>query len=134
MTDGRTDGQTDRQTENTICRAAWSQLKILCDYVYIIISISRQVPDKSAAIKIKQDGKTEVMSRHNMSCFLSEAYEQFKQSHPATKIGFSVFKRLRPQNVTRISETSRKTCLCQTCSNPCLNKANLRDLKAATGL
>ena len=28
VTDGRTDGQTDRQTENTICRAAWSQLKI----------------------------------------------------------------------------------------------------------
>ena len=25
---GVTDGQTDRQTENTICRAAWSQLKI----------------------------------------------------------------------------------------------------------
>ena len=28
VTDGRTDGQTDRRTENTICRAAWSQLKI----------------------------------------------------------------------------------------------------------
>ena len=27
VTDRRTDGQTDRQTENTICRAAWSQLK-----------------------------------------------------------------------------------------------------------
>ena len=27
-TDGRTDGRTDRQTENTICRAAWSQLKM----------------------------------------------------------------------------------------------------------
>ena len=25
---GVTDGQTDRQTENTICRAAWSQLKL----------------------------------------------------------------------------------------------------------
>ena len=27
QTDRRTDRQTDRQTENTICRAAWSQLK-----------------------------------------------------------------------------------------------------------
>ena len=26
---GVTDGQTDRQTENTICRAAWSQLKTI---------------------------------------------------------------------------------------------------------
>ena len=31
VTDGRTDGQTDRRTENTICRAAWSQLKRLTD-------------------------------------------------------------------------------------------------------
>ena len=29
VTDGRTDGQTDRRTENTICRAAWSQLKTI---------------------------------------------------------------------------------------------------------
>ena len=28
-TDGQTDRRTDRQTENTICRAAWSQLKII---------------------------------------------------------------------------------------------------------
>ena len=27
QTDGQTDGRTDRRTENTICRAAWSQLK-----------------------------------------------------------------------------------------------------------
>ena len=27
VTDRRTDGRTDGQTENTICRAAWSQLK-----------------------------------------------------------------------------------------------------------
>ena len=29
VTDRRTDGRTDRQTENTICRAAWSQLKMI---------------------------------------------------------------------------------------------------------
>ena len=28
QTDGQTDGRTDGQTENTICRAAWSQLTI----------------------------------------------------------------------------------------------------------
>ena len=33
VTDGRTDGQTDRRTENTICRAAWSQLKRDVPYV-----------------------------------------------------------------------------------------------------
>ena len=30
----RTDGQTDRQTENTICRAAWSQLKTIKHLFY----------------------------------------------------------------------------------------------------
>ena len=33
-TDGRTDGRTDRQTENTICRAAWSQLKTQNSLIY----------------------------------------------------------------------------------------------------
>ena len=34
VTDRRTDGQTDGQTENTICRAAWSQLKIIGHLFY----------------------------------------------------------------------------------------------------
>ena len=33
-TDGRTDRRTDRQTENTICRAAWSQLKTIGHLFY----------------------------------------------------------------------------------------------------
>ena len=43
VTDGQTDGQTDRRTENTIHRAAWSQLKTPrlekstnCDYKLIV--------------------------------------------------------------------------------------------------
>ena len=34
VTDRRTDGLTDRQTENTICRAAWSQLKTIGHLFY----------------------------------------------------------------------------------------------------
>ena len=34
QTDKRTDGQTDRRTENTICRAAWSQLKTIGHLFY----------------------------------------------------------------------------------------------------
>ena len=33
-TDGQTDRRTDRQTENTICRAAWSQLKTIGHLFY----------------------------------------------------------------------------------------------------
>ena len=35
VTDRRTDGQTDRRTENTICRAAWSQLKIMLPVYHV---------------------------------------------------------------------------------------------------
>ena len=34
QTDGQTDGRTDGQTENTICRAAWSQLKTIGHLFY----------------------------------------------------------------------------------------------------
>ena len=38
QTDGQTDGQTDRRTENTICRAAWSQLKTIGHLFYAMSS------------------------------------------------------------------------------------------------
>ena len=34
VTDRRTDGRTDGRTENTICRAAWSQLKTIGHFFY----------------------------------------------------------------------------------------------------
>ena len=37
-TDRRTDGRTDGQTENTICRAAWSQLKTIGHLFYATLS------------------------------------------------------------------------------------------------
>ena len=36
VTDRRTDRRTDGQTENTICRAAWSQLKIIFIQVLLV--------------------------------------------------------------------------------------------------
>ena len=42
QTDGRTDGRTDRRTENTICRAAWSQLKIEVN-IYMIKHIRKKI-------------------------------------------------------------------------------------------
>ena len=38
VTDRRTDGQTDGQTENTICRAAWSQLQTIGLLFYVTSS------------------------------------------------------------------------------------------------
>ena len=41
VTDGRTDRRTDGQTENTICRAAWSQLKTVGHLFYAISSFAQ---------------------------------------------------------------------------------------------
>ena len=42
-TDRRTDGQTDRQTENTIHRAAWSQLKKPIPIHYVLLCIIEDI-------------------------------------------------------------------------------------------
>ena len=51
VTDRRTDRQTDRrtdgQTENTICRAAWSQLKIFFTFDFHILPEHRRIGDKN---------------------------------------------------------------------------------------
>ena len=43
VTDRRTDGQTDGRTENTICRAAWSQLKIKKQWEILSVCLLRPV-------------------------------------------------------------------------------------------
>ena len=43
VTNRRTDGQTDGRTENTICRAAWSQLKMKIQNSRIISSNTKQI-------------------------------------------------------------------------------------------
>ena len=55
------------------------------------------------------------------------------QSHPDTMIGFSDFKRLWPQKMKAISETSRKTCLCETCNNHCLKSEALKKFGCSSG-
>ena len=53
QTDGQTDRQTDGQTENTICRAAWSQLKIICKiWAMYKTWIKAKKIDKSLSIMI----------------------------------------------------------------------------------
>ena len=93
---------------------------------YLEPAVSREVPDKSAAVKIKINGETKVLPRHHMTCFMSEAYDAFKAAHPNSKVGFTVFKKLRPKQVKWISETNRKKCLCQQCCNPSLKTEALK--------
>lgn len=84
--------------------------------------VSRAVPDKGAALQV--NGST--VPRFYLTCTVKEAYESYCKEYPVHKIGFSTFKKLRPKNVRRISETNRKTCLCQTCANPSLKAEALK--------
>ena len=56
QTDRWTDGQTDRQTENTICRAAWSQLKMK-EIHNVVQKLSRGQESAAAAYKPVQKHK-----------------------------------------------------------------------------
>ena len=52
-----------------------------------------------------------------MTMTLEDAFKNFKSVYPNVKIGFTMFKKLKPENVRKISETNRKSCLCQICCN-----------------
>ena len=52
-----------------------------------------------------------------MTMTLEDAFKSFKSVYPNVKIGFTMFKKLKPENVRKISETNRKSCLCQICCN-----------------
>ena len=74
---------------------------------------SREVPNKKDVIKIN-DEKT---NKHIMTMTMSEAFDEFKKQYPDVKIGFTSFKKFKPHQVRRVSETSHKSCLCQICCN-----------------
>ena len=71
VTDRRTDGQMDRQTENTICRAAWSQLKSEPYFHFISQGNSKQTPVNSQLSKTlpnmlkKNNSITSYKTEHN---------------------------------------------------------------------
>lgn len=89
---------------------------------YLSPDISREVPDKRATIKIKEKGgkKVQILQRHNMMMTLDDAYRIYKEENPTDKIGMSSFAKFRPIQVKKVSETNRRSCLCQTCCNAAL--------------
>ena len=84
--------------------------------------VSREVPDKREAIKIKdkKTSKVMVVQRHCMSMSIQDAHTVYKELHPEYKIGLISFSKLRPIQVKTVTETNRRTCLCQQCCNAAL--------------
>ena len=62
---------------------------------------------------------------------LEDAFKMFKEN-PDTKIGCSSFKKLKPKNVRKVSETSRRTCLCTKCCNVALKVQALKKFIATS--
>ena len=67
-----------------------------------------------------------VVQRHNMSMTMGDAFVLYKKMYPADKIGQTAFPKLRPVQVRKVSETSRRTCLCQICCNATLKSEALK--------
>ena len=103
-------------------------IKLLVKRHYLSAEVSREVPNKKEVIKVKtHDGKKEVLQKHLMTMTLEDAFKNFKSLHPNVKIGFTMFKKLKPENVRKISETNRKSCLCQICCNVALKVEALKE-------
>lgn len=58
---------------------------------------------------------------------LQEAFTMYKEENPGRKIGFTSFPKFKPQQVQRVSETSRRSCLCKPCCNAALKAEALKN-------
>ena len=91
---------------------------------YLSPEISRQVPN----MKDVKDDK----QKHVMTMTLAEAFDDYKKANPGMKVGLTSFKNLKPANVQQVSETSHRTCLCQTCQNVVLKIEALKKFANGT--
>ena len=97
---------------------------------YCSPTVSRIVPDSKAA---RKENNTFIPT-HVMTMTLSEAYDQYKEEYCHHKVGFSTFKRLKPTNVKKISETSLRQALCQKCCNAALKAEALKRYTVKTDI
>ena len=93
---------------------------------YLSPEVSREVPNKKEVILVKENNQKEYVQKHVMIATSADAFSQYKSEYPEDKIGFTSFKKLKPKNARRISETNRKSCLCKACCNVALKVEALK--------
>ena len=92
-------------------------------------AIAREVPCKrSVQVENTTEGSKQTLPTYIMTMTLKEAYEMFKAEYPETKISFTSFRKMKPNRVRRISDTNRRTCLCQMCCNLALKLEGLKKI------
>jgi hypothetical protein len=76
-------------------------------------SISRVMPGKKDYISISIDGERHHAQKRLVLCNLKEAFQQFKEQNPETKIGFSKFAELRPKECILAGDSgTHAVCVC----------------------
>ena len=93
---------------------------------YLSAEISRIVPNKKEVICLKTQEEKQYVQKQVMVMTSADAFHQYKRQYPEDKVGFSSFKKLKPAQVRRVSETSRKSCLCNICCNVALKADALK--------
>lgn len=93
---------------------------------FLSAEVSREVPCKREVIKVKEGDTTVVTQKHLMILTYREAYDLYQSQHPHATVGFTTFRKFKPKQVRRVSETSLRTCLCQQCCNVALKVEALR--------
>ena len=53
-------------------------------------------------------------------------YSRYRAKYPNEKIGLTTFRRVKPIQVRQITETNRRSCLCQKCCNVALKADALK--------
>jgi hypothetical protein len=66
-----------------------------------------------------------------MTMTIEEAHKLYKTRNLSYKIGLTSFSKLKPVNVKKVSETSRRSRLCQICCNIVLKVEVLTTVKRA---
>ena len=72
--------------------------------------------------------KKERDNKHVMIMTMRDAFELFKRKDKAVKIGFTSFCKLKPKQVRKVSETSKRSCMCQICCNAALKEEAVKTL------
>ncbi|CAH1791646.1 unnamed protein product [Owenia fusiformis] len=126
---------TDRKTEWWKVERTKKKKQQIADIVkndirrfYLTPEISKQLPSKKDVIKSK-DGT--LLHKQTMNFTIKEAYEKYI-SESEYDVSFTTFYRLKPVQVKKLSETSRKSCGCKACFNVALKAEAIQKLVASS--
>ena len=87
-------------------------------YFYMDPEISKELPCARVA--------KENVEKRIMTMTIGEAFKLYKEKHPDHKLGLTSFRKFKPRNICIVSETNRRSCLCQVCCNVALKSKALK--------